>query len=196
MRNIRVEAQDFEAKSSNFLDDCAPNIAKPNDAESLFRKPLRRATRHTTPFSIFDVLVVDQQVAIEHQQEGHRVGTHLVDTVVRHVGDGDSPFACRLQIDHINADAIARNHLAPGQRFDYGAVYFGKLDHQRIGVFDVRNKLVCRREIDAHKLMIQPGLTQYRLFKFVIWRTPIRNDYFVLRHKFPHVFCCATNQYL
>ena len=58
--------------------------------------------------------VVQPQAARDRQRQRHRVRTHLVGAVVRHVGHHDAALARGHLIDVVHADAVADDGLAVG----------------------------------------------------------------------------------
>ncbi len=76
-------------------------------------------------------------MAVEHEQKPYSVGANFVHAEVRHVCHRNGVLTRRLQIDHIYADPITRNHFAPRQRFDRMAVNFSPLDDERIRIINM-----------------------------------------------------------
>src|SRR5690606_18085422 len=114
-------------------------------AERLFGQARRGATgdRALAPLAAADVVVVRQQVAVEHEQEGDGVGADFVNAVVVYVGHGNAMLGGGFQVDHVNANAVARDDLAVGQRVDDAAVNPGPLHQQRIRAVQLRDQVVA-----------------------------------------------------
>ena len=81
----------------------------------------------------------------------------FVDAVIRDVADGDAAFTGGLQIDAIDADAIAHDDFAAIEGRDEFAADGGPLHKQRIGIAAERNQLGGRLALRDDELMTGGG---------------------------------------
>ena len=138
-----------------FASDCAPDVAKPYDAECLTGDVSHRGKVLARPLARLDQLVMQHELARAHQEVHHRVIRHLFGTEGCGVGKNHTVFRGRLKVHAIVAVPERYKPLAPavvahmGEQarvpampLVYGAVcVLQSLDQFALGASGVTNEL-------------------------------------------------------
>ena len=164
---VGVETEDGQAEALGLLHDGAADVAEADNAERLLGQASRWTAGDAAPFAVADVVMVRQQVAVQHQQKGEGVGADFVDAVVGHVGDRDTALAGSFQVDHVHADAVTRDDLAVGERVDHLPVDFRPLHQQRVRAVKLRDELLRRRRVQSYQFVVQPRSGQLGLVEVI-----------------------------
>ena len=131
-----------------------------------------RAAGWAAPLAADHVAVVVEQMPVQREHKSQGVGAHLVDAIVGHVADRDAMVGRGLEIDHVHANAVARNDLAPPQRVDDRPADRRPLHHERIGLTHVRHELVGGVRVQPHQRIVKARSAQFGLFQ--LDRTSLR----------------------
>ena len=92
---------------------------------------------------------------LARQREGkrERVISDFVDAIIRDVANRDTAFTGSLQVDAVDADAVAHDDLAVLESRDQFAADGGPLYEQRIGIAAERDQLCGRLKLRNDKFV-------------------------------------------
>jgi nucleoid-associated protein YgaU len=104
----RIEHADMALEGEQALNDFAADPAEADDADASFAQGAERGKgRGEAPLARVDPGIVRHDLAGEGEQQGESVVGDFVDAIVRHVAHGDAVRTGGLEIDVIDADAVA-----------------------------------------------------------------------------------------
>ena len=132
----RVVADDAHAEAERAAGDLPPDPAEAEHAERLVRE-LDPAPARALPAAVLERGVRLRDVARERDEQADRVLRGGDDRRVRRVRDDDPASRCRLDVDVVDADAGAADHLQPLGALDHvGGQLRRRADHDRVVAAD------------------------------------------------------------
>ena len=146
LRHVRIVRDDLEPERLGLGGDRARDVAEADEAEHLPFEPAQRhdggISQRPDCTSVFE----QRHLAGERQQQRHGVVGHLAQAIVGHIGDRDAELGGGRQVDIVDAEPEAADHLAARELAQQLAGELGIGDQHRVGVARHREDVVgdCR----------------------------------------------------
>ena len=177
---VRVVGDDLDAEGLRLGRHQPRNVAEADQAEHRSFDAADRHHRRHFPAAALHQFVGERDLADQRQQQRHGVVGDLADAVVRHVVDRDAFLLGGGQIDIVDAQAEAADHLAFGELGEDLARELGISHQNRVSVLGDGKNVVGIGAFRHAKCRIEPR--QRRFGWIERWKNAIGDSNYSAGH--------------